>query len=471
MGRYEIKGIMIDSSRLTEKHKYYFDLVDFIADIGYNTMLMHFTDDHGCAAEIPGFPELASKNAFDAKEIARLVRHAEKKNIDIIPELETFGHIRYLTDRKNYSHLSAFKCSDKNEIRFNAIDPLNPKSLEVMTRLVKAVGRIFKSKYVHIGCDEVDLGEYCKENNLDKDEVWAGYVNKIIGIVRKEGKIPILWGDHPAHSGKIAQLLEKNVVLDFWNYESDITDAQVIKLKSAGFKKIIVSPSMACWAYRFFPSKTGFENTERMLDIAKKHKLDGFISTFWCPYRYFQRSLYYGIAYTKWYSENGGKDPEIFMGNFSEKFFGRALSPELRSFLELWPRMEVSDHMSQMLVNEKIKPTKEELDHFQKIRDDAEKVLKDVEMFSPRRNKKIFDAFILSAKAAWLCHEYLLVKNRGGDAERKSSFNSLLRKIRKVASAEWDATRFKEDIHKHRPHFMKMDHHYALIMLKKMMPL
>ena len=50
---------MIDCSRLMEKHRYYYRLLDFMADWKMNTLVLHFSDDHGCGIELRGFGQLA----------------------------------------------------------------------------------------------------------------------------------------------------------------------------------------------------------------------------------------------------------------------------------------------------------------------------------------------------------------------------------------------------------------------------
>ena len=182
-----INGIMIDCSRLIEKHEYYYKLIDFMSEWHQNTLLFHFTDDHGCAIQLESLPGKARYGAFTVTEIKDLIAYASTKNIQVIPELETFGHTRFITDTPGYEHLYAGLKTEK--VEFNAIDPLNPETFELMEKLVQEISGIFPSKYLHIGCDEVDLVDYCKSKGLDNHhKVWADYVNRIINLARKYGK-------------------------------------------------------------------------------------------------------------------------------------------------------------------------------------------------------------------------------------------------------------------------------------------
>ena len=45
----EINGLMIDCARLLELPQYYYRLLEFMAEWKMNTLILHFSDDHGCA--------------------------------------------------------------------------------------------------------------------------------------------------------------------------------------------------------------------------------------------------------------------------------------------------------------------------------------------------------------------------------------------------------------------------------------
>ena len=61
------------------------------------------------------------------------------RGIEVIPELETFGHTRYITDKTEYQHLTAGKRT--KEIHFNAINPLHEDTHSLMFQLIQSVAR------------------------------------------------------------------------------------------------------------------------------------------------------------------------------------------------------------------------------------------------------------------------------------------------------------------------------------------
>ena len=149
--KHPLNGIMIDCSRLLEKHEYYYRLIDFMSEWEMNTLLFHFSDDHGLSIALPGFEKLAHKHAFTPFEIGILVEYAKERGIDIIPELEVFGHTRYITDHPDYYHL--YVGDRSNQVVFNALDPRNPETIDLMRSIIIEFAKLFPSEYMHLGCD------------------------------------------------------------------------------------------------------------------------------------------------------------------------------------------------------------------------------------------------------------------------------------------------------------------------------
>jgi hexosaminidase len=94
----EHRGFMIDMSRMKEVDEYYFDVVDQLALFGYNALYLHFSDDQGLTVELESHPELVSDYAMSQETVRRLIRHAASAGIEIIPEVEAWGHAGWILD-------------------------------------------------------------------------------------------------------------------------------------------------------------------------------------------------------------------------------------------------------------------------------------------------------------------------------------------------------------------------------------
>ncbi|MBI4979234.1 MAG: family 20 glycosylhydrolase [Spirochaetes bacterium] len=465
-----INGIMIDCTRIIEQHDYYRRLIDFMAEWGMNTLLWHFTDDTGMSVALPGFETVAEPHAFTAKDMKALVAYAAKKKIDIIPELETFGHTRYLTDRKEYKHLYAGKKT--KELTFNAVDPKNKETLAVMKKLIAATAKVFSSDFLHIGCDEVDLKEYCKANSgLDESATWAEYVNTIIGMVKGAKKTPMMWADHPTKDKKIAKLIRKDVILIDWRYHRTVKDDVHAKLAGAGFKKIITAPSIACWEYRFLPNDIALENTQKMASFAFKHNALGLITTIWCPFRYIQSALYYGIAYSaEVYKGKGKINDKKFHARFAETVFGSDLNDTLATVLILYPSLVIDHRAAKGAVDNKPLTGKDDVKALAAVFSNAKELLDIASWYQPKKNADIYEAMLLAAKCAYLVSGYHVL-NKSSDGAGKAAFNTLLRETKKLIAAEWDKGRFADDPQKYKPKFPDHEHQFAVVLIDSILPL
>lgn len=447
----KINGLMIDCSRLLERHEYYFRLIDFMAEWGMNLMLLHFTDDAGCAVALPGFERLAMPHAFSAQEIRALIRYAADRGIEMVPELETFGHTRFLTDRREYRHLYAGPPG--RELRFNAIDPLHPDTPRIMSNLMKSVGRLFPSRYLHVGCDEVNLEDYCRKHEVDADEIWAAHVNRMFDLARACGKEPVFWADHPVRSARIASLLQKNVTAIWWAYHAELNVNDLKRLRKAGFHSIVTAPSTACFYARFLTPGRQFVNARKMAVYARRYRLDGMINTVWTTTRYAQGAMYFGIAYGAYMARHPHAGPRAFHAAFARKVFGTRLTRGLERFLTGWPQLDVNYRLAMHAITRE--PLKaEERAALMDVCRVAERILPLADGFGPAKNADIWESMVLAARAASVCAEGLLLSNgmRAG-AARKLRYNRELRAVRKAMSEEWDRTRYPDDPKKYRPPF------------------
>lgn len=440
----KINGLLIDCARTIEKHDYYFRLVDFMADWGMNTLLFHFTDDQGCAVVLPGFEKLASPNAFSAAEIRELVRHAEKRGIEIIPELETFGHTRYLTDHPDYAQL---KAGHDPVSQFNCVDPVAPETGLVMDRLIQATRSVFVSPRLHLGCDEVGLGDWCEARGLVASDVWTDYVNRIVGIAQARGCHCLLWADHPAHHPAIAARLRKDVTLVHWYYEKNVKTRPIASLVKHGFKDIITAPAIACWRHRFVTSRYALENTGKMIRLARTNGLSGVITTAWCPFRYLQGSLYYGIAYAAMAAQAPVTLP-AFRAEFAKRVWGPATVKQAVKFLRHWELAAVTHPVLESIFADKPRPGNAVAELTAAL-DAASQAVRLAESIRHESNTEIFNAMVLAAQAVKITAEILLAEVTAAPVSRQQRDEA--DRILKRVEADWNITRFANDPGKQLP--------------------
>src|SRR5512138_2145289 len=145
MPELQIKGWMIDAARLPEPLPYYRRVIDFCAAWGLNTVLFRLADDQGSACHFTSHPELITHpNAYTAAELAELAAYAASRGVDLIPEVESFGHTGFITRSPAHAHLLD---AQPGEGTFTGIIPTHPQTLAILADLYREVTGIFPSRY------------------------------------------------------------------------------------------------------------------------------------------------------------------------------------------------------------------------------------------------------------------------------------------------------------------------------------
>ena len=337
-------GVMLDSARLTERHSFYFDLLPYLAEWGYNTIWWHFTDDQGCSLRFDTRPELASEDAFSKREIREFIARARELGIEVIPELESFGHAGYITRLPEYRHLFE-AVGDK---RFGAICPSNPETLEILEDLIGEVAELFPSQYIHAGFDEVNFGSCprCRERLEDEKpwEIFAEHVETVRGIMAKHGKKMMMWGDHLTSEPELADRIPKEIVICDWQY-FDVDASAVAGLLEKGFD-IVCCPALTNFFKVIHPVESNLRNIKDFANVAADSGSPGVLglmNTVWCPYRFFQGAIVHGIALAASVFRNGGLEKEGFSEEFAADYFGaadaKAVGEAIRSLYTVVPEL------------------------------------------------------------------------------------------------------------------------------------
>jgi len=210
--RYGWRGYMLDESR----HFFGIDQVkqtlDMMSFYKLNKFHWHLTDAPGWRIEIKAYPELtkvgsigclsdptAAPAFYTQDQIREVVEYAAKLHIDVVPEIDMPGHAASAT--RSYPELGVGGAGSFT---------YNPGKEEVYTfieNVLKEVVGLFPYEYLHIGGDEVALGNQGwasdpyikalmeKEGMETIEEAEAYFLKWIAPTVASLGKKMIAWDD------------------------------------------------------------------------------------------------------------------------------------------------------------------------------------------------------------------------------------------------------------------------------------
>jgi len=304
--RLRLRGFTIDAARLTEKPDYYRRVIDFCHDWKLNALLFRLADDQGSAFQFESHPELVThEHALTSSQARDLAEYGRRRDVTIIPEIESFGHTLYITSVSKFAHLA--DTPPDGQSRFVGICPVHPDSLALMRDLYAEVAHAFSSPYLHGGCDEVNWGGSAMSRRALESktsaEIGGEYLNRLDSLCGELGKELIVWGDYVAHKEPdiLAHLNKRIIVMDWQYYVTDpqplaATAQQVI----ARGMRVIGAPALISCEWGPRAGALTLSNMDAFADayaaIPDDHCL-GVIVTNWIPSRYLQNSLWDSIGY------------------------------------------------------------------------------------------------------------------------------------------------------------------------------
>jgi hypothetical protein len=221
---FPARGYMLDISRdKVPTMETMFRLVDLLAVLKLNYLELYMEHtfafrDHGVVWQ--------GSSPFTAAEILRLDAYCRERYVDLVPNLNSFGHLRRWLEHPEYRHLAECPDGYTYETRVETTGfTLKPDaaSLAFVASLYDEMLPNFTSPYFNVGCDEtVDLGlgaskELCKKKG--KTRVYVDYLLEIYRLVTARGRQMMFWGDIILHEPQYIKELPKDLIGLVWGYE------------------------------------------------------------------------------------------------------------------------------------------------------------------------------------------------------------------------------------------------------------
>ncbi|WIK66173.1 family 20 glycosylhydrolase [Globicatella sanguinis] len=201
------KILMVDTGRKYFNFKEMMAILDIMDKHRFDTLHWHFSDNEGFRIECDTCPEMVAENHLSKEEVKLIMKEASLKQIEILPELDSPGHLKPLLEVRPELRLKVEKST--LSIPNNALDITNPKAVELVLSLLDEYIHLFKeSSGFHIGVDEfIDFDQISSYPDLYQGtiekygtqasglELYIEYVNQLIEFVCSKGLRPHVWSD------------------------------------------------------------------------------------------------------------------------------------------------------------------------------------------------------------------------------------------------------------------------------------
>ncbi len=329
-----LRGLMLDAARLVENPEYYRRFFDFCADWDINAVIFRLSDDQGCALRFRSHPELVTHtNALDPEEVAALAQYAAARGVELIPEVESLGHSRYITGTPEHADLDD-QAADGHSWA-NALIPLHPRTMQLLGDLYAEVAALFPGRYLHIGCDETNWGGSDFSRDLlktrSKAQVWSEFLNALNGIVRGLGREMIIWDDMVLQRDPvILDGLDRSIILhdwDYWSNDPAPVRARLDLARQKGFR-MIGGPALHWFKWGPRVGTKQLANLDAYAEVFRPNEDNaalGIITTNWCPARFLRDAIWDGLAYAA-VAMNDGAD--VARGTAFRRFVERHYGTE-----------------------------------------------------------------------------------------------------------------------------------------------
>lgn len=284
--RFGWRGLHLDVSRHFFTPKEIKLYLDYMAELKLNVFHWHLVDDGGWRMEVKRFPRLTEVGAwrlqrpgevwnysniefpgrkagkplyggfYTQRQIAEIVRYAAERHITVVPEIEMPGHS--LPAVVAYPEVA---CSGEGGKGTNAFCAGKERTFEFLEQVLDETMKLFPSKVIHIGGDELDKRFWSRcpdcqkrardEGLTDMNELQSYFIRRIEKYLNSKGRTLIGW-DEILEGG-----LAPNAMVMSWRGVAGGIEA------SRSGHQVVMSPTSHCYfdySYDSIPTEKVYSN-------------------------------------------------------------------------------------------------------------------------------------------------------------------------------------------------------------------
>ncbi|XP_040382065.1 beta-hexosaminidase 2 [Oryza brachyantha] len=312
---YPHRGLMLDTGRT------YFPVADILRTIDamaankMNVFHWHITDSQSFPIELPSEPALAEKGSYGegmrytVDDVKLIVDFAMSRGVRVVPEIDSPGH----TASWAGAYPEAVSCAGKfwlpdasdwpsrlaAEPGAGQLNPLEPKTYQVVANVINDVTSLFPDGFYHGGADEVTPGCWKADPSIQAYLAAGGTLSQLLErlvgaahpLIVSRNRTAVYWEDvllDQAVNVTPSAIPPETTILQTWNNGANNTRLIV----RAGYRAIVSSASfyyLDCGHGDFVGNNSVYDDPRSDYDTNGGS---------WCgPYKTWQRVYDYDIAY------------------------------------------------------------------------------------------------------------------------------------------------------------------------------
>ncbi len=329
-------GVLIDCSRdAVPKIETLENFITIIAKLGYESLQLYTEDTYLLGGE-PYFGR--GRGAYSGAEIKRLDEYAKARGVELIPCIETLGHLEKIFEWGEYSDIR-----DADGVLLVGEE----KTYRLIDKMFAFCAENFTSRKINIGMDEahsLGRGNYLTKNGYrDPYEIYLEHLGKVVGIAEKYGFTPQIWSDmffRIASGGEYVSLeaaipdevkaaVPRGAEITYWDYftkDESVYRAMLEKHLSFGRKVRFACSAIKCAGFQS-ANAISVDRIGKGIRACEKCGVDEVLVTLWSdggaecsPFAVLPSLTYAACCIQGEYDEDKAKDRfyELFGENYDD---------------------------------------------------------------------------------------------------------------------------------------------------------
>lgn len=318
----EFRAIHVDLWYHLDRPWYYEHLFQQLAHYKINTVVFEFEDKF----QYTSHPVLSAPNALTHEQVKQLIRAAKKYYIEIVPLVQTLGHVSFIAKHPEFYDLREVAKSNWQ------LCPLKPGTFNLIRDMLDEMLDVVEpAKYFHIGGDEareLGMGPECRARWGDRAPVesYKLWLNFVCDLLNKRGKTAIVWDDMFLRHFNAADMarLPANLTYMRWNYSTGAFPDRQKLILNLGYPVLIATAAQTMTP--LFPDQHArVYNNANFIPSAVALGIKGVLNTAWEDEGIHPETYWMGFVCSAEYSWSGKKptSPE-FDAKFFPLFYGRS---------------------------------------------------------------------------------------------------------------------------------------------------
>jgi hypothetical protein len=250
---FPVRGVMLDVSRdRVPTMESLLALVERLASWKLNQLQLYMEHTFAYRGH-----EVVWRTAspFTPEEIRQLDDFCRQRNVELVPNQNSFGHMHRWLIHEPYRSLA--ECPDGVDHPFSpgkepfGLCPTDPRGLDLLADLYDQLLPSFSSKSFNVGLDETfDLGlgrsaRLCEERGTTR--VYLEFLDRVHKLVTDRGRRMQFWGDIILKEPELMGELPRDAVALEWGYEADHPFERHARQFAAAGLEFFVCPGTSSW--------------------------------------------------------------------------------------------------------------------------------------------------------------------------------------------------------------------------------